>query len=152
MKKILLLFLLCYSAGAHAQHSKTEMERFLTNGELRTWIYKNYKVTLGTSCSGDGQSFDFYKKGSLVIWKRCLDGVPRVDSLKWQIIPVSNSPGEFYIKLSKEITMFDGLAFNKMLLNLPNPAIMARNKEMLWNKAPDCKTCPDAILKFESRN
>ena len=85
MKKILLLFLLCYSAGAHAQHSKTEMERFLTNGELRTWIYKNYKVTLGTSCSGDGQSFDFYKKGSLVIWKRCLDGVPRVDSLKWQI-------------------------------------------------------------------
>jgi hypothetical protein len=152
MKKISLLLLVCCCASAYAQHSKTEMERFLTNGEFRTWIYKNYKVTLGTTCSGDGQSFDFYKKNNLVIWKRCLNGVPKLDSLKWSIAAVLNSPGEFYLKLNKEVTLHDGMTFNKVLLNFPNPALQISKKAMLWNNPPDCKTCPDAIVNFESRN
>jgi len=151
MKYLLLFICLMAAPGARAQHSREEMVRFLTNGEFRTWLYKDYKVTLGASCSGDGQSFDFYKDGRL-IWKRCKNGTPLTDTVRWSVVAVPGGPGEFYVKFNHPIEVKPGSQFSSMLLNLPSPEVRTRGKEMEWNSPPADKGLYGLVLNFTSRN
>lgn len=81
MKKILALSVLFLAIlRVHAQQTQADMIHFLTNDNQRSWSFNDYRITLGASCSGQGQLFTFFKNGT-VQWKKCVN-----DSLQFKVL------------------------------------------------------------------
>lgn len=111
-----------------AQLSIDDAKKFLTNGSYRDWIFKNYKTDLGTSsCTGDGQLFEFLNNGKL-IWKKCKNGNSIDTTLSWSIAPIANSVGEYMIAFSSPIQLSpNGAWVHSLQLFFDMPKIKTKN-------------------------
>ena len=153
MKKYtVLIMLLLFFGVAKAQLTKNNIVLYLTNGNSRTWLFKNYSVTLGNSCSGDGQSFEFNKDGTLG-WKKCVNGKPVYKEIKWSVAAVPGNAGEYNINFNPSVQIEEeSNPVKVMRINLPLPVVNTKNTKMTWNDPPAVKAAEDRVFEFLSKN
>ena len=153
MKHLIALSLfLSLAVGAKAQLSEKDMVGFLTNNDKRAWSYNGYKVTMGASCQGNGQEFIFYKDHRIV-WKRCTDGKPQVQTLHWDIHSVSkDNPDEWVIEFREAVALFDERngTLKNVRLDFILPEMKKRDKTMFWRALAECKSCGQTMATLTS--
>ena len=148
-KLITLIYLLSLPDIIMAQIPFEDMNKYLTNGNRRVWIFKDYRTNFG-SCSGTGQSFEFSNTGQLA-WKKCNNGELAYKSLGWKITPVSGRVGEYVITFSQSIEIEKGIRINSAQIHFVSPRLNSRNIKMFWN-IPDCQKCLEPVVELHSKN
>jgi hypothetical protein len=144
--------LLIFTLSCVAQLSRNRVEMLLTNSKSRTWQFKEYKKTLGSECTGNGQLFIFYKGGKLQR-VRCVNGKREFKELTWKIVPTTKAgSGEWQLELSQSVEFENGGSIQVMRIELPLGEANKKGKTMNWKDVPECKQCIGQTIILKSTN
>jgi len=153
MKKILALSVLFLAIlRVHAQQTQADMIHFLTNDNQRSWSFNDYRITLGASCSGQGQLFTFFKNGT-VQWKKCVNDSLQFKVLNWKIEAVNkDNPNDFVLELNEGINVSQNGSLQELRIYFVSPDVHKKNIKMLWYVVPRFKGNEEATIDLLSMN
>lgn len=156
MKNLFILFFFLWGVIANAQLNLDVFKKYLTNDDKpsnnsRIWVLGDYKTNLGKSCNGDGQSWEFFENGKVVI-RQCINEQVIKKEFTYTIGEMENNSGEYIINFNKSVDLSSSISFKTMRIYLISPEFRKPNKIMKLNNVPDCKACKGEIIEFKSRN